>query len=123
MVISVMALVGIACIIGGLFLVMTPSLIQRVAMRKVNRKGLTTLFILRGSITLLLFLVADRTDFPIFFRFLGIVGVCKTISIPLMGSRKVEALLRWLVTFPMPVLRLAGGAVIAVGTFFVWSVT
>ncbi len=117
------ALVGIACIIGGLFLVMSPSRTQRIAMRKVNRKGLTTLFFLRGSITLLLFLVADRTDFPILFRFLGIVGICKTISIPLMGSRRVEGLLRWLFTFPASVLRLAGGAVIAVGTFFVWAVT
>lgn len=117
------ALVGIACIIGGLFLVLAPSRIQRVSTSKVNRKGLTVLFVLRGSITLLLFLVADQTDFPMFFRFLSLVGACKTISIPLMGSRRVEGLLRWLFTFPAPILRLAGSAVIAVGTFFVWAVT
>ena len=123
MVIIATALVGIACIIGGFFLVLCPARIQRVATSKVNRKGLIVLFVLRASITLLLFLVADRTDFPMLFRFLGLVGACKTIGIPLMGSRRVEGLLRWLFTFPVPVLRLAGATVIAGGAFFVWAVT
>ena len=123
MIIAATAFLGIACIVGGLFVVVNPSRIQRVAMRKINRKGLTAMFVLRGSITMLLFLVADLTDFPTFFRVLGIVGVCKTIGIPLMGTTGVERILRWLFNWPTPILRLAGGVAIALGSFFVLVVT
>ncbi|MDH3443352.1 MAG: hypothetical protein OEN50_05460 [Deltaproteobacteria bacterium] len=107
----------------GAYAMALPSFLVRFAQPFIRSPGLWVAFLLRILLATALWFAAAESRTPTTFRIFGAVTLLGAMALPLMGSARLEALVRWGSRQPAWVIRGVCGIVIVFGLFLFWSST
>lgn len=107
----------------GVFGVVMPTRLLRLASARFRRGMLPATFAARLVVGIMLVAAASDTVFPSILRLVGYVLVATAMAIPLVGVRRIEAFrLRVVTGCPSALIRAGAAATIGLGSFLVYAV-
>jgi multisubunit Na+/H+ antiporter MnhG subunit len=118
---EVLVVFGLLMVLVGLFAVVRPTQLLRMARRVTVGTGLRFIaFLIRSVLGVFLILVAPSTDFPLAMKVIGSLLIVSGVAVLLMGNSGVQRLLDWALRLE-PSFIIVGGIVgILFGAFLIY---
>lgn len=118
---EVLVVFGLLVVLVGVFAVVRPTLLLRIARRVTVGTWLRfTAFLIRSMLGVFLILVAPSTDFPLAMKVIGSLLIVSGVAVLLMSNSGVQRLLDWALRLG-PSFIIVGGIVgILFGAFLIY---
>lgn len=118
---QVLIVFGVLIVLAGLFAVMRPTRLLRLARGVTVGTWLRFIaFLIRSLLGVLLILVAPSTDIPLVMKVIGSLLIISGVAVILLGNSGVQRLLNWALQLG-PSLIIVGGIVgILFGAFLIY---
>jgi multisubunit Na+/H+ antiporter MnhG subunit len=118
---EVLVVFGLLMVLLGLFAVVRPTQLLRMARRVTVGTGLRFIaFLIRSMLGVFLILVAPSTDFPLAMKVIGSLLIVTGVAVLLVGNSGVQRLLDWALRLG-PSFIIVGGIVgILFGAFLIY---
>jgi multisubunit Na+/H+ antiporter MnhG subunit len=118
---QVLIVFGVLIVLAGLFAVMRPTRLLRLARGVTVGTWLRFIaFLIRSLLGVLLILVAPSTDIPLVMKVIGSLLIISGVAVILLGNSGVQRLLNWALRLG-PSLIIVGGIVgVLFGAFLIY---
>ena len=117
----VVALIGIAICGAGLFVLSAPARLMELVGRLRGEAGRWIAAASRIAMGLLFVFAAAETAAPEYVRFLGVFAILGAIVVLLMGRRRFDVLLEFMITTDPSFVRATGSVVFVFGISLIWA--
>jgi hypothetical protein len=115
-------IVAVFIILVGVVGMFTPDSLLTIGRSVITPAGLYAIAALRVGIGILLMLVAPISRVPRIFRVVGAIVVVAGIATPLFGVERSRAILDWVSTQGVALIRVGAVLAIAIGGFIAFAV-
>ena len=118
---SIVVVFAVLTIGLGALGVATPGRLVALLARVQTPAGLVAATALRLVAGVALWLAAGASRAPLYFQIFGSLAIVAALSVPFIGLRRLEALLRWFTGRPQGLVRAWAVLALAIGASFLWA--
>ncbi len=114
-------LIGLLIFGIGVGILFSPATLRQILNNFLLKKWLVPATLLRIFIGIIFLIAAPSTRWPIFIHILGIVFILAGVSIPLLGTEKIERLANWWMERSDAILRVWAAIAAVLGIAILWA--
>ena len=114
-------LIGLLIFGIGVGILFSPATLRQILHNFLLKKWLVPATLLRVIMGIIFLIAAPSTRSPIFMYILGIVFILAGVSIPLLGTEKIERLANWWMERSDTILRVWAAIATVLGIAILWA--